>query len=62
MAAVFQKYRTYIGTDSIRHLTNSIRRLEAHVSISDVKRSVLGRIDADVCDEIRGGKLLTRSR
>ena len=53
--------RAYAATISIRHLTNPVCHMDMHFSISNFELSVLGCIDADVCDLIRVGKILTRS-
>ena len=47
--------------DVVQHLTNCIRHADTGFSISNFERSVLGRIDDDFCDQIRVGRLLTRS-
>ena len=42
-----------------RHLTNFNRHLDTCFSFLDFKKSVLGRIDTDLCDKIPVGNLLT---
>ena len=53
--------KTYVATNSIRHLTTCIHHLDTRFSISNFKRSVLGCIDADFRDQILVEKLLARS-
>ena len=52
---------TYVAPSSTRHLTNSIRDLDIHFSISNFQQAVLGYTEADLRDQIRIGKLIKRS-
>ena len=52
---------TYVATNSIRHLEELYSSKFVRFSISNFERSVLLCIEADLRDQIRVGKRLTRS-